>query len=340
MSRSGSDLRQERKDMIQDSHGRNIRYLRMSVTDRCNLQCFYCHPLEKIAYLHRDDICTYEELLLIAKVGAELGIEKLRLTGGEPFLRRGIVPFIRQLHNIKGIREIGITTNGTHLLPRLKELKAAGLRDLNVSLDTLSEDKFFRITGRHGFSDVLAAVYKAAEEGFRVKVNMVVLKGVNDTEIPSFIRCFMPLSIQVRFIEFMPLCGYNWRPELFLSYGRILASIKKCFHLQPGSLNGVAREFAVSDGNELRGTVGLIASVTRSFCNSCTRLRLTVSGELRPCLRAAKRTALLPALRRAKSRGEKIGVIRSAFEEAVRMKPWTKSSLFWRDEVHIGQIGG
>lgn len=340
MSRSGSDLRQERNDMIRDSHGRDIRYLRMSVTDRCNLQCFYCHPPEKIAYLHRDNICSYEELLLIAKVGAELGIKKLRLTGGEPFLRRGFIPFVRRLYTIKGIREIGITTNGTYLLPRLKELKAAGLPDLNISLDTLSEDKFFRITGRHGFFDVLAAVRQAAEEGFRVKVNMVVLKGINDLEISNFVRFFVPLSIQVRFIEFMPLCGYNWRPELFLSYDQILAEINKNFHLQAGSLNGVAREFAVSDGNGLRGTVGLIAPVTRSFCNSCTRLRLTASGELRPCLCSMKRSTFLPALRGALSRGEKIGIIRSAFEEAVRMKVQAKPSVFCRDEVHIGQIGG
>lgn len=340
MIRSGTDLRQERKDMIQDLHGRDIRYLRMSVTDRCNLRCFYCQPPEKIAYLHRDDICTYEELLLMAKVGAELGIEKLRLTGGDPFCRRGLIPFIRKLHTIKGIREIGITTNGTHLLPRLKELKAAGIRNLNISLDTLSEDKFFRITGRHGFPDVLAAIHKAAEEGFRVKVNMVVLKDVNDKEIPSFIRCFVPLAIQVRFIEFMPLCGHNWRPELFLSYEQILTEIKKGFHLQPRPLNGVAREFAVSDSNGLRGSVGLIAPVTRSFCNSCTRLRLTASGELRPCLCSTKRLALLPALRGAQSRGEKIGVIRSGFEEALRMKPKAKPSVFCRDEVHIGQIGG
>jgi cyclic pyranopterin phosphate synthase len=334
------EIKRDRKNKLVDCFGRNIDYLRLSVTDRCDLKCVYCHPPHEINYLDRSEICSYGELLQVVKVAATLGIDKVRLTGGELFLRKNIIEFIHSLHEIDDIKEIVLTTNGTLLLPNLKRLKEIGLRRINISLDTLSGDLYYRITGSHRFFTVLEGIQRAIEEGFKVKINMVVLRGINETEITEFIQYFLKNSVEVRFIEFMPLCGPGWREDYFFPHEKIKEIIKKKFNIHPLSSSGVAQEFALRDGNGLDGKIGIIAPVTRSFCSSCSRLRLSASGELRPCLFSSTKVELLPLLRDSISFREKEKMIREAFKEAVKMKPASMSKDHAVNDVYIRSLGG
>ena len=229
-------IRREEESRLIDRYGRIINYLRLSVTDRCNLKCIYCHPPQKIKSLNRSELCSYGELLQLVRAASKLGIDKIRLTGGELFLRKDIVEFINSLHEIENIKEIVLTTNGTLLIPYIKRLKEIGLRRMNISLDTLSKDLYFQITGSHKFYSVLEGIHRATEEGFRIKINMVVLKGVNELEIPEFIEYFSKFSIEVRFIEFMPLCGLGWKEEYFFSYEKIREMISQRYNLHPRKL--------------------------------------------------------------------------------------------------------
>ena len=334
------EIKRERKNKLIDCFGRNIDYLRLSVTDRCDLKCVYCHPPHKINYLDRSEICSYWELLQVVKVASTLGIDKVRLTGGELFLRKDIVEFISSLHEIEELKEIVLTTNGTLLLPHLKRLKEIGIRRINISLDTLSEDLYYRITGRHKFFTVLEGIQRALEEGFMIKINMVVLRGINETEITEFIQYFLKNSVEVRFIEFMPLCGPGWREDYFFPYEKIKEIIKKKFDIHPLLSSGVAQEFALRDRNGLEGKIGIIAPVTRSFCSSCSRLRLSASGELRPCLFSKTKVELLPLLRSNLSLREKEKMIREAFKEAVKMKPVSMSKDHAAGDIYIRSLGG
>jgi cyclic pyranopterin phosphate synthase len=203
-----------------DGHGREVNYLRISLTDRCNLKCIYCHPPQKIGYLDRAEICSYGELYQVVKTAVRMGIDKVRLTGGEPLLRRGILEFLRSLHELEHLREVCLTTNGTLLLPILNELKEIGVKRINVSLDTLSEDLFYHMTGSRKLDAVMDAI-QVASQLFKVKVNMVVLRGVNHSEIVRFMDTFLDKSVEVRFIEFMPLCGKGWKKDSFFPYEKI-----------------------------------------------------------------------------------------------------------------------
>lgn len=334
------EIKKQNMPKLIDSHGRIVDYLRISLTDRCNLKCMYCHPPHKIDYLNRSEICSYGELLQIAKIAAGLGIEKIRITGGELFLRKEAVGFIQSLNNIKGLREIALTTNGTLLLPHLKRLKEIGLKRINVSLDTLSEDLFSNITGSQRFYSVLKAIHAALEEGFEIKVNMVVLNGINDGEINRFIDYFLKRSIEVRFIEFMPLCGSRWRGDYFYSYEKIKETIKMKYDLHSLPSLGVAQEFAVGNGKGFIGRVGIIAPVTREFCSSCSRLRLSANGELWPCLFSMRKVNLLPILRSASTYKQKEEMIAQSFKQAVRMKALSKSVNKDTNELYIRSLGG
>jgi cyclic pyranopterin phosphate synthase len=330
----------KQKEALVDSYGRVIDYLRISVTDRCNLKCIYCHPPHKIEHLSRSNICSYEELAFVARAASELGIEKIRVTGGEPFSRADLPEFMESLHEIEQIREITLTTNGTMLLPHIKKLKEAGVRRINVSLDTLSRPLYSRITGSDGLAAVLDGIDKALDEGFHVKVNMVVLKGINETEIPSFIRYFSKNDVEVRFIEFMPLCGPAWKDEYFFPYEKIKDFLRREFDLRPLSLSGAAREFALSDGNGLKGKAVIIAAVTRPFCSSCSKIRLSANGRLRPCLFSSSAVEILPILRENISLEKKEKRVQEAFKQAVSMKPSCRSGNNEDRSVYIHTIGG
>lgn len=333
--------RKEKDKKLMDRFGRAVHHLRLSVTDRCNLRCQYCQPPQGIEYYQRSQLCSFEEFLLIAETASELGIDKIRLTGGEVFLRKDILAFMRSLFAMKRFEEIVLTTNGTLVLPHLHELVKTGIRRLNISLDTLSPDLFTRITGQKSFFRVLEGIQKASEEGLRIKINMVVLNGVNSGEIPSFIRYFLGMSAEVRFIEFMPLCGSGWREDYFFPYKKILEVIQQNFCVQPITISsGVAEEFLLDDGNGLAGKIGIIAPVSHPFCSSCSRIRLTATGEVKTCLFSNRKVELLPVLRGDFRPAEKKKKIRQAFIQAVQMKPFQYGKNHTDSKVYIGRVGG
>ncbi|MFQ6108345.1 MAG: GTP 3',8-cyclase MoaA [Candidatus Aminicenantales bacterium] len=324
-----------------DRHGRVVDYLRISLTDRCNLKCLYCHPPHKIEYLDRSKICSYGEILRVVEVACRLGIEKVRLTGGEPFIRKEVIKFMDSLCQTDQLKDVALTTNGTLLLPHLKRLEEMGIKRINISLDTLSEELYFQITGCRELSTVLEAIDRALEEGFMIKINMVVLRGVNEDEIPDFIRYFLKNSAEVRFIEYMPLCGHGWKKDYFFPYKSIMERMTRYFDLRPLSSSGVAQEFFLSEGNGIEGKVGIIAPLSRPFCSSCSRLRLSASGELRPCLFSSAKIELLPLLRDNLSPQEREKRIEKAFKQAVRMKPFSMPSADEAgDNIYIHSLGG
>lgn len=295
-----------------DKFDRPINYLRISVTDRCNLRCLYCMPDEGIETQTHADILRYEEFGLIARAAARLGISKMRVTGGEPLVRLGIVDFIQQLATIAGIDDLSMTTNGI-LLPRYAhELADAGLRRVNVSLDTLRPERFEFITRRGKLTDTLAGIAAAHEAGLEpLKINMVVIRGLNDDEVTDFARLTLDKAWHIRFIEIMPLgenkywagSGYVSTPELKVRIEREIAPlIPAKVHIG----NGPARYYQLPDAV---GTIGFISPVSEHFCGTCNRLRLTADGKLRPCLLSDYEIDLRTPLRAGASEEEIMNLI-------------------------------
>ncbi len=303
---------------LSDSFQRPIDYLRLSVTDRCNLRCVYCMPPQGVPLLPRADLLSYEEIVLILRAAAELGITKVRITGGEPLVRLGLPDLIAMIAAIKTIDDISMTTNGTLLARYAAELKAAGLRRVNVSLDTLKPDKFERITRGNYLSNVLNGIEAARSAGLNpVKLNMVVMAGVNDDELVDFAARTIDNEWHVRFIELMPVAGNGGNHAQFIPVNEmrqrieVLGALEPC---RPGVGNGPAKYFRLP---QARGTIGFITPVSEHFCFHCNRLRLTSDGKLRPCLMSENEIDLKPHLRRAISVEELKGLI----EKAVALKP-------------------
>ncbi|MFQ5987820.1 MAG: GTP 3',8-cyclase MoaA, partial [Dehalococcoidia bacterium] len=285
---------------LSDSFQRPINYLRISVTDRCNLRCLYCMPPQGITLSPRSEILRYEEIQAVARAAAGLGINKVRLTGGEPLIRSELTHLIRMLSEIEGIDDISLTTNGVLLRRYAAPLKEAGLRRVNVSLDTLNRGRFQRITGSDRLKDVLDGIEAAREAGLEpVKLNMVVMRGMNDDEVLDFARLTIEQGWHVRFIETMPF-GKGERldfipaveiKERLLSLGGLEPSL-------PSDSNGPAKYFRFS---EAKGTLGFISPLSEHFCFNCNRLRLTVDGQLRPCLLSDEEVDLRKPLREGTS---------------------------------------
>jgi GTP 3',8-cyclase len=267
---------------VRDSFGRTINYLRVSVTDRCNLRCLYCMPPEGVPRIPHSDILSYEEIQTLVHAGAELGIDKIRLTGGEPLVRAELPELIKMLSQIEGIRELSLTTNGTLLKNYAAELKQAGLSRVNVSLDTLKTDRFQHITRLGRLKDVLEGIEAAKEAGFKpVKINTVVMRGINDDEILNFARMTRDAGWHVRFIELMPFKGVaEFVPSVELrQHISLLGGLEPC---APMTGNGPARYYRLAGA---KGTIGFISPLSElSFCSRCNRIRLTPDGKLRPCL--------------------------------------------------------
>ncbi|MFC3882191.1 GTP 3',8-cyclase MoaA [Bacillus songklensis] len=280
--------------LIYDQLQRPMRDLRISVTDRCNFRCTYCMPAEifdrDYAFMPREQLLSFEEIERLAKVFARLGVKKIRLTGGEPLLRRDLPVLIRKLMNIDGIEDIGLTTNGVYLVKHAADLKAAGLQRVNVSLDALDDELFKKINGR-GVSTkaVLKGIEAAREEGLEVKVNMVVKKGMNDHEIIPMVSCFKDKGITLRFIEFMDVGSTNgWNFKQVVSKREIYERIHAVYPLEPMEptyFGEVAKRYRYAGTNT---EVGFITSVSESFCSSCTRARISAEGKLYTCLFATK----------------------------------------------------
>jgi cyclic pyranopterin phosphate synthase len=300
-----------------DPHNRRIDYLRVSVTDRCNLSCVYCKPRRSMKVLAHRDILSYEEIRRLVAVAASLGISHVRITGGEPLVRRGIVPFIASLRDIPGIEDISLTTNGVLLEEMAAGLRAAGIRRLNISLDTLDPRRFTAITGSDMWSKVWRGIETAEQSGFHpIKLNMVPVKGVNDDEIVAFSRLTLDRQIHVRFIEFMPI-GANdrWHTDACVSADQVRSAIEGAFGpLEPagaGASAGPSQNFRIPGG---RGVIGFITPISKHFCDTCRRLRLTADGKIRPCLLSDTEIDIKSPLRGGCSDAELERLLRFALE--------------------------
>ena len=266
--------------IMQDSFGRTIQYLRLSVTDLCNYRCIYCMPQEGVCKKSHADMLTIEEMTEIVRAAHALGITKVRLTGGEPLVRKGLVTLCRNIKAIDGAIELGITTNGSLLAPMAKELKDAGVNRLNISLDSPDPETFKKITRGGDPQDVLKGIEAAQSAGFdNIKINTVLLKDINDGELYDFIHLTKDNAIHVRFIELMPLgVAKNWERDRFMTTAVIESMLKNAELIR---IDGVARVYRLPDH---KGTIGLICPMSHSFCPSCNKIRVTADGKLKPCL--------------------------------------------------------
>lgn len=292
---------------MKDRFNRNIEYLRISVTDLCNLRCKYCMPEEGVCKLHHEDIISIEEIVEIVKIAAKNGIKKIRLTGGEPLVRRGFFTLCEKISQIENIKEICITTNGTYFYPLAEELFKVKVSRVNFSLDTLNAQKYKEITRGGDIQKVLRSIKKAIEIGFKVKINIVLIGGFNDDEIIDFVNLTKDNDIQVRFIELMQIGeSASWSKEKFISNEVVLKKIEKFEKLK---VDGVADTYRVPG---YKGTFGLISPISNCFCKTCNRIRLTSDGKLKPCLHSKAEINL---------RGLKGKVLERVFTESIFQKP-------------------
>jgi len=304
---------------LSDSFQRPINYLRISVTDRCNLRCIYCMPTEGVSLMSHSDILSYEEICTVAQAAAELGLNKIRITGGEPLVRLGLPRLVQMLAQIEAIDDIALTTNGVLLGDYATELKQAGLNRVNVSLDTLKPDRFRRITrGESNLSQVLEGIEAARGVGLEpVKLNMVVMSGINDDELLDFAARTITEDWHVRFIELMPVAGEGYDAPRFVSATEMRKRLEPMGELEPclpGIGNGPAKYFRLP---QAKGTIGFITPVSEHFCFDCNRMRLTADGKLRPCLLSDYEIDLKQPLRDGISRTG----LKKLFRQAVADKP-------------------
>jgi cyclic pyranopterin phosphate synthase len=286
------------KSKLIDSFGRTHNNLRISVTDRCNLRCTYCMP-EEVVFLDKNELLTFEEIARFVRIVAPLGIDKIRLTGGEPLLRRDLPRLVKMLCAIPGIRDVGLTTNGLLLSQQAHALFDAGLRRINVSLDTLDPGRFRQLTLRDGLDKVVEGILAAKRAGFGpVKVNAVSIRRFTEQEVVPLARFAREHGLEMRFIEYMPIGADQWeRDKVYFAHeivDQIERSIGPLLPAQDYDPRAPAMEFCYQDGG---GRVGIIASVSRPFCVSCNRIRLTAEGKLRNCLFALDELDLKPLLR-------------------------------------------
>jgi GTP 3',8-cyclase len=272
--------------MPADAYNRSVKDLRISVTDRCNFRCTYCMPLDQYEWISKKEILTFEEITRLATLFVGLGVEKIRLTGGEPLVRQNLDQLVAKVAAISGLKDLCLTTNGALLAEKIDSLKAAGLKRVNISLDTLDPAKFRRMTKRGDLEKVLEGIFAAKDHGLHpIKLNAVIERGVNDDDILELVEFSREHGLAIRFIEYMDVGNSNnWTSEKLVSKAEILETISSCYPLREigryqGSAPSVDYEFI--DG---RGDLGVIASVTEPFCSSCTRARLTADGKLVTCL--------------------------------------------------------
>lgn len=280
---------------LMDRYGRTKTYLRVSVTDRCNFRCVYCLPEEGIGKFQRNEILSFEEIERVVGAVVPIGIEKVRLTGGEPLLRNGLPELIAALKKINLLKEVSLTTNGSLLAQFSADLKKAGLDSVNISLDTLNAERFEKITQAPFFKQTLQGIEAALSEGFPVKLNVVPLKGISVEEVLELIDFAIEHCLEIRFIEFMPLCGSNWSPEKVVPISLLRAWVEEHYELI-----ALERGRDVAESYSITGTqakVGFIASLSEPFCSTCNRLRLTSNGKIRPCLFSTLEFDLLKKIR-------------------------------------------
>ena len=271
--------------MLTDNHGRKINYVRLAVTDRCNLRCFYCMPEHGLDWLSRTELMSYEEMLRICSLLVSMGVEKIRITGGEPFVRKDIMQFLTALSKLNGLQHLTLTTNGVLTAPHVPELKKIGVKSVNLSMDTLDRNKFFNITKRDELPAVLDTLEQLVKHGMDVKINAVVMDGKNIDDIIPLVSLTKHLPVSVRFIEEMPFNGEgNHYSHLHWHYMRILRKIQEQFpEIQkiPDAPHSTSYNYHIPGH---LGNVGIIAAYSRTFCGTCNRIRLTPQGMLKTCL--------------------------------------------------------
>ncbi|MES2374983.1 MAG: GTP 3',8-cyclase MoaA [Bacteroidota bacterium] len=271
--------------MLIDNHGRKLNYMRLAVTDRCNLRCFYCMPEDGLNWLSRTELMSYEEMLRTSALLVKMGIEKIRITGGEPFVRKDIMKLLTSLSQLNGLKELSITTNGVLTAPHVAEMKALGIRSVNLSLDTLDANRFFAITRRDEFADVMNTLNELLKHDFEVKINAVVMDGKNTQDIVPMVELTKDLPVSVRFIEEMPFNGDEDSYQgVVWDHVRILDEIKGHY---PQIQKLTDPPYSTAYNYQIpghKGSVGIIAAYSRTFCGTCNRIRITPQGTLKNCL--------------------------------------------------------
>ena len=327
--------------MLLDPYRRKINYLRISVTDRCNLRCRYCMPEEGISLTPHGEILTYEEILRIVRVFGCEGISKIRLTGGEPLIRKGIVDFISRLSQVETVKDLSLTTNGILLKDLAHDLKEAGLKRINISLDSLRKERFFQITRKDAFERVWAGIEESLNAGLSpIKINMVAIKGLNDDEIEAFARLTLHLPLTVRYIEYMPSGnGEAWKQTDLLTMDQIKQRLDGLGPLLPvpsDRWDGPAKRFRMKGA---LGEIGLIGAVSSHFCSDCNRLRLTPDGKIRTCLFSDEEIDVKDLLRKGGSDQD----LKERLLVALRAKPerhHINSHQFKKCQRNMSAIGG
>lgn len=325
--------------LLIDNHHRTVEYLRVSITDLCNFRCVYCRPPEGVKLVKHEEILRYEEILSVIRVSRDMGIRKIRVTGGEPLVRRGVTDFIAALTGMEGIEDVGLTTNGSLLASMADGLKSAGLKRVNVSVDSLRPDVFRMITRNGKLDDVLEGIKKALSVGFDpVKINVVLLEGMNEPDVPAFARLTLDKPIDVRFIERMPFGSPSvpGSPNPFGAH-KVLEMIgREVGQLSPlerNPLDGPATMFTLAGA---KGRIGVIDPVTGHFCGTCNRMRLTARGTLRPCLLSPAEIDIRTGLKSGASAEDLARIIRAA----VCAKPMGSSLHHTAINDGMNMIGG
>jgi GTP 3',8-cyclase len=329
-------------DPLRDSWGREIRSVRISVTDKCNFRCTYCMPAEGLEWLGRDEILTFEELTRVTRILARMGVDEVRITGGEPLVRRDLPVLVGMLAEIEGVKDLALTTNGV-LLDRLAgPLVAAGLRRINVSLDTLNHVRFAEITRRDALDRVLRGLAEAEryDELRPLKINCVAVKGFTETEVPALADLARRKPYVVRFIEFMPLdADEAWREDQVLTGEEIRAIVEQHYGPLvelPAKPSSTARRFRFADG---RGELGFVNPVSEPFCSTCDRIRLTADGQLRTCLFSRREWDLKTPLRDGSSDAQLEQLLRAAVRQK-ELKHRINDPGFVRANRSMSRIGG
>ena len=328
--------------MLTDNHGRPINYLRLAVTDRCNLRCFYCMPAEGLDWLSRRELMSNEEMLRICSLLVDMGIEKIRITGGEPFVRKDIMPFLTALSKLNGLHELCITTNGVLTAPLIPQLIDIGIRSVNLSLDTLDAGRFFAITRRDEFAAVMKTLDELLKHDMQIKINTVVMDGKNTQDIIPMVRLTKNLPVDVRFIEEMPFNGDGHSfSGLKWDYIHILNEIKEHFPSMQkiaDSVNSTAYNYHVPGH---KGNIGVIAAYSRTFCGTCNRIRVTPQGMLKNCLYDNGVLNVKDLVRQQKTDAEIKEILLSAFNNRAK-NGWEAERIAENAGVHesMAAIGG
>ncbi|AZA84345.1 GTP 3',8-cyclase MoaA [Chryseobacterium lactis] len=328
--------------MLTDKFGRNINYLRLAIVDRCNLRCTYCMPEKGLSWIKQKDLMTDEEMLRICSVFTEMGVNKIRITGGEPFVRKNSIELIQNISQLDGLTDLSITTNGLLTEQYIPQLKKYGIKSVNLSLDTLDKERFLRITRRNSFDKVMKTLYSLLQNDIKVKINTVVMEGENMEDIIPLVMLAKDLPVDVRFIEEMPFNGGDTDISLKWNFTQIYSYIKECFpEIQKvdDPKSSTSYNYKIPG---FTGDVGIIAAYTRSFCGDCNRVRITPSGILRTCLYEGSGVNLKDEIRAGKTDEELKNIIINSIHNKSK-DGWEAQKLsLTESQIHqsMATIGG